>query len=100
MRYRALILIPFVVLATLCPVLRAGDVIDPAKAVADADPSKDLLWYDLRLLDVEGRGWTETKAPYDRLPAKADGKVRDAVWGLSRHSAGLCARFVTDASAI
>jgi hypothetical protein len=26
--------------------------------------------------------------------------VRDAVWGLSRHSAGMCVRFVTDANAI
>lgn len=100
MRCRALISIPFIVLAALCPVLRAGDVIDPAKAVADTDAGKDILWYDLRLLDVEGHGWTETKAPYDRLPAKAEGKIREAVWGLSRHSAGLCARFVTDASAI
>lgn len=76
----------------------AGDVIDPSKATSEA--GSDTLWYDLKLLDVEGRGWTETKAFYDRLPAKAEGVVRDAVWGLSRHSAGLCARFVTDATTI
>jgi GDSL-like lipase/acylhydrolase family protein/SGNH-like hydrolase/esterase family protein len=59
-----------------------------------------LAWTDLRSLEIEGKGWADTKAFYDRLPAKAEGKVRDAVWSLSRHSAGLCARFVTDAPTI
>src|SRR5262249_39664332 len=45
-------------------------------------------------------GWTETTAFYDRLPAKAEGVVREPVWNLSRHSAGMCARFVSDAMAI
>jgi hypothetical protein len=58
------------------------------------------LWYDIRLLDVEGQAWKETAAPFDRLPAKAEGKVRDAVWNLSRNSAGLCVRFTTDAPQI
>lgn len=61
---------------------------------------KATRWFDLRVLNVEGQAWQETKAPFDRLPAKAEKKVRDAVWGLSRHSAGLCARFVTNAGAI
>lgn len=65
-----------------------------------AKSGPDLVWTDLRSLDIEGKGWTETKAFYDRLPAKAEGMVRDAVWGLSRHSAGLCVRFVTDATEI
>lgn len=76
----------------------AGDKIDSAKGVAD--PEGNVVWYDLRLLDVEGQGWRETKAPFDRLPGKAEGVVRDPVWSLSRHSAGLCARFVTDATTI
>jgi hypothetical protein len=59
-----------------------------------------VVWTDLRELDIEGKGWTDTKAFYDRLPAKAEGKVRDAVWNLGRHSAGLCVRFVTDAQEI
>lgn len=57
-------------------------------------------WFDIRQLGVEGQGWQDVKAPYDRLPAKAEGKVRDAVWSLSRNSAGLCVRFVTDATTI
>jgi hypothetical protein len=57
-------------------------------------------WYDIQLMPIEGQGWTETSAVYDRLPAKAEGKVRGAVWSLSRHSAGIAARFVTDATTI
>ena len=57
-------------------------------------------WFDIRQLDVEGRGWNDTKAFYDRLPAKAEGVVRQPVWDLSRNSAGICVRFVTDATSI
>lgn len=76
----------------------AAEPIDPAQA--KADPNAPLLWYDVRLFGVEGKGWTETKAPFDRLPAKADGVVRDPVWNLSRRSAGMAVRFVTDAPAL
>jgi hypothetical protein len=76
----------------------APETIDPAQAKADGKDS--LLWYDIRLLGVEGKGWTETKGPFDRLPAKAEGMVRAPVWNLSRHSAGMAVRFVTDATTI
>ena len=36
------------------------------------------------------------RSHFDRLPSKAEGVVRDPVWNLSRHSAGMCMRFVTD----
>jgi lysophospholipase L1-like esterase len=57
-------------------------------------------WFDIRQLNVEGRGWNDTKCFYDRLPAKAEGVVRKPVWDLSRNSAGICVRFVTDATTI
>jgi len=59
-----------------------------------------LAWFDVRDWGVEGRGWSQTERYFDRLPANAKGKVRDAVWQLSRHSAGMVARFETDAAAI
>ena len=59
-----------------------------------------IRWFDVRQLGVEGQGWSENKSPYDRLPAKAEGQVREAVWGLSRDSAGMCVRFVTEATTI
>lgn len=57
-------------------------------------------WLDVRQLGVEGQGWSDVKSPFDRLPAKAEGVVREAVWSLSRHSAGMAVRFVTDAKEI
>ncbi|WP_169976691.1 SGNH/GDSL hydrolase family protein [Tautonia rosea] len=78
--------------------LVASDQIDPSHAtVRQDDPT---LWYKVQLLGLEGQGWTETKAPFDRLPAHAEGVVRDPVWSLSRHAAGLCVRFKTDAETI
>jgi lysophospholipase L1-like esterase len=65
--------------------------------MAVADPGGEWLWYDAQKLDVEGRGWVDTEAFYDRLPAKAKGVVRDPVWSLSKHSAGMAVRFVTNA---
>ncbi|MGA1199695.1 MAG: SGNH/GDSL hydrolase N-terminal domain-containing protein, partial [Candidatus Latescibacterota bacterium] len=59
-----------------------------------------MIWTDIRDLRIEGQGWTDTKAPFDRLPARAEGVVRDVVWNLSRHSAGLCVKFKTDAKEI
>lgn len=57
-----------------------------------------LTWYDARGLDIEGKGWTDTESPFDRLPARAQSIVRQPVWELSRHSAGLVVRFITDAT--
>jgi hypothetical protein len=87
------VFLPLLLTATL-----AAEPIDPARA--KPDEKTGVLWYDAKLLNVEGKGWTETPADYDRLPAKAEKTVRAAVWSLSRHSAGMCVRFVTDATRI
>lgn len=62
----------------------------------------EVSWHDVRDWGVEGKGWadSETEKYFDRLPARAKGVVRDPVWNLSRHSAGMLARFRTDASEI
>jgi hypothetical protein len=64
------------------------------------DTNDITVWSDIRQFGVEGRGWNDTKDFYDRLPAKAEGVVRKPVWDLSRNSAGMCVRFVTDATSI
>lgn len=74
------------------------DELDPNMVTRDAQG--ELAWYDLNKIGVEGQGWPETSAPYTRLPAKARRKVRQPVWDLSRHAAGLCVRFATDADRI
>lgn len=63
----------------------------------DKDP---LRWYDAKDLYVEGRGWSDVKDYFDRLPAKAEGVVREAVWNLSLSSAGMNVRFFADTPTI
>jgi lysophospholipase L1-like esterase len=72
--------------------------LDPAFAARDA--TGDWLWYDAEKLTVEGRGWSDTEQFFDRLPGRAKETVRDAVWKLSRHAAGLTVRFRTDADTV
>jgi hypothetical protein len=84
------------VLGMIAPGRTLSQTLDPVKA--RRDEANQILWYDIRDLGVEGQGWKDTKAPFDRLPAKAEGVVRAAVWSLGQHSAGLCVRFTTDAA--
>lgn len=85
-------------------VLFALVLLGGATAPAEIKPAKAappvLTWTDIRELGVEGRGWNDTKAFYDRFPAKAEKIVRPAVWNLSEQSAGMLVRFVTDATEI
>ena len=70
-----------------------------AEAQTNREESK-LRWLDAKALCIEGKGWNATQQFYDRLPAKAEGVVREPVWNLSKDSAGICVRFVTDATEI
>lgn len=90
----------FALLGLFAPIAlaAAGPVVDPS--TAKPDEKDQVLWYDVRPLGIEGQGWTDTKAPFGRLPAKAEKMVRPPVWSLSRQSAGLCVRFVTDSPSI
>ena len=73
--------------------------LDPNFAQPRAD--KGTHWYDIRAFGIEGQGYPgEIERTYARLPAKARGVVRDPVWELGQHSAGLCVRFVTDSPTI
>ncbi|MEO6594806.1 MAG: SGNH/GDSL hydrolase N-terminal domain-containing protein, partial [Planctomycetota bacterium] len=63
-----------------------------AAAVATRD---ELTWTDVVDWPIEGRAFADRKAPYDRLPARAEGVVRAEVWKLSRDSAGMLVRLQT-----
>lgn len=67
---------------------------------ASAATAQEMTWKPAADLVIEGQGWSNTAAPFDRLPAKAEKLVRPAVWNLSRHSAGICVRFRTNAKQI
>ena len=93
------ILIIFISLNVLYgePSRQESGLIDPGSSAIDED---SIRWYDIKDLGVEGRGWDDTSEFYNRLPARAEGIVREPVWNLSLHSAGMCVRFVTDASEV
>lgn len=63
-------------------------------------PAPELDWHDARGLRVEGLGFKDVKSPYDRLPQRAEGVVRDVVWNLSRDASGVLVRFITNVTAI
>jgi hypothetical protein len=91
----------FLALLLLVPTILPAEeprVLNPSQA--QKDPDDGSFWYDARLLPVEGQGWTDTKSPYDRLPARAEALVRDAVWNLSRHASGIVVPFRTAAGTI
>ena len=71
----------------------------PASSQPSTIPA-DIAWHDVRDWGVEGRAFTDTENYFDRLPARAKGVVRDAVWNLSRQTSGMSVRFETDATAI
>ena len=86
-----------VLLAPLC----LGNTLLSSPAQGGVNPeTQEVVWHDIRQLGVEGRGWNDTKDFYDRLPARAEKLVRPPVWDLSHDSAGLCVRFVTDATTL
>ncbi|NLB55348.1 MAG: hypothetical protein GX811_06205, partial [Lentisphaerae bacterium] len=72
--------------------------LDPNMAIKD--PERDLYWYDAKSLTVEGKGWDDTEEFFDRLPARSKEVVRDEVWTLSKHSAGISLHFSTDATSL
>jgi hypothetical protein len=76
---------------------------DPAPAAAAKKATEPPLeWRDVTRWGVEGRAFGEMERQrwFDRFPSAADGKVTNAVWRLSRDSAGMMVRFKTDATEI
>ncbi len=98
MRIARTSLIAVLLLASHVALAEETKPLDPNLAKADATES--ILWYDAQHLPIEGQGFEDTKSDDDRLPARAEGVVRSAVWGLSRHSSGIAVGFVTDATTI
>jgi hypothetical protein len=94
---------PLALLSLLLASSLPAQTATPAKPAAPAkEPA--LTWHPVGTgpWNVEGRAWPDEKRLryFDRLPASAEGKVPKAVWDLSRDSAGMVARFKTDAETI
>ena len=77
---------------------------DSAKGVPVAKKAAEpaLTWHDVTQWGAEGRAFIDLPRQrwFDRFPSVAEGKVTDAVWRLSRNSAGMMVRFKTDATRI
>ncbi|OGB68203.1 MAG: hypothetical protein A2Y94_01660 [Caldithrix sp. RBG_13_44_9] len=76
----------------------SSEVIDPKHGNLDVDSK--IVWYDAKLLGVEGKGWLDTGSDYDRLPLKAKEVVNEDVWELGHCSAGLQVCFASDAETL
>ena len=89
----------FTLLAAVCVL---GASMAPGETAPAVKPKIEggVAFYNVQDWGVEGRGWNDTRRYFDRLPGKAEGVVREPVWGLSRDSAGMVARFETDATEI
>lgn len=72
--------------------------VDPGKGKLDEDGKT--VWFDAQDLLVVGKGWTDTNSFYERLPARAQGRVIQPVWDLRRNTAGLNVRFSVDARSV
>ena len=98
--------IRLVAFLTLCSAAMAADATAPKAAPASskspAPIPADTEWHDVTQWGVEGRGWINEKRKswFDRLPAKAEGKVTTTVWERSLDSAGMMVRFKTNATSI
>jgi hypothetical protein len=80
-------------LLALTPCLAAAQLREP-------EPAADLRWHTVTAAVTEGKGWSDTERDFDRFPSHARHAVREPVWDLSRQSAGLSVRFVSNATRI
>jgi len=72
----------------------------PCSASAtEQEAAPAVTWHDVATWKLEGRLWTDEPRArhFDRFPAAARETVPEPVWHLSRDSAGMVARFRTDA---
>lgn len=65
-----------------------------------APASRDLEFREVGPEFIDGRGFDDVRTPFDRLPERARGVVREPVWGLSLDSAGLSFRFRSNSRAL
>jgi lysophospholipase L1-like esterase len=93
---------PSIKITFLATVYVLGASMAPGETAPAVKPKIEggVAFYNVQDWGVEGRGWNDTRRYFDRLPGKAEGVVREPVWGLSRDSAGMVARFETDATEI
>lgn len=71
----------------------------PVPACATTNDAQT-VWIDGRDLPLEGKAFADVRSFYDRVPAcvASNTNINRGVWANGRHAAGMCFRFVTDAT--
>ena len=59
-----------------------------------------IAWYDAADWPTEGKGWSETTRPFDRIPDEFAARIPAGVRELGKNTPGLLTRFRTDADLI
>lgn len=89
--------------AIISTTMLAAETSQPNAQVRNVENGPDvsgLQFHDASEFLVEGRGWIDGERLFDRLPPKAKTMVRPRIWDLAGNTAGVCTRFVTDATEI
>jgi lysophospholipase L1-like esterase len=88
---------------TLCALGATRPSTERAATTQTEKVPDNLTWHNVRdwgAGGIQGRAFNDTESFFDRLPARAKGIVRDEVWTRSRHTAGMCINFDSDAAEI
>ena len=65
-----------------------------------AQGGKEYYYTDASIFPIYGKAIENTSATYERLPASLEGVIRQPVWNLAHHSAGISVRFRSDSPSI
>ena len=65
-----------------------------------AQGGKEYYYTDASVFPIYGKAIENTSATYERLPASLEGVIRQPVWDLAHHSAGISVRFRSDSPSI
>ena len=68
--------------------------------LANAQEAVKPVYVDAATFPIYGKVVDSTSATYERFPASFEGVVRDALWGLAHHSAGISVRFRSNSTSI
>lgn len=71
-----------------------------ALCLISSEAKGQVVWNDALDLGLTGQAWQDLDHPFDRLPAKAKGVVRDPVWRLATNTAGLSVQFSANSKTI
>lgn len=74
--------------------------VPPGITASESPNYADAVWHDMLNANIDGCAWDDVNHPSDRLPARAEGKVRQEVWDLAQEPAGLSVLFETNAKEI